>query len=66
MYTAKEEISVMHYDLYDNKDLPFACALLLIYITTVFSVYNVSGCGVENIKTCKQGIFQGWNGIVVP
>ena len=33
------------------------CALLLIYITTIFSAYNVSDRGVEILKTCEQGTF---------
>ena len=48
-----------NYNFYDNKVLSFTCALLLIYITTIFSAYNVSGRGVENLKTCDQGIFHG-------
>ena len=46
-----------NYNFYDNKVLSFPCALLLIYITTIFSAYSVSGRGVENLKTCEQGIF---------
>ena len=45
-----------NYNFYDNQVLSFTCALLLIYITTIFSAYNVSGRGVENLKTCEQGI----------
>ena len=46
-----------NYNFYDNKVLSFTCALLLIYITTIFSAYNVSDHGVEILKTCEQGTF---------
>ena len=49
-------------NFYDNKDLSFTYALLLIYITAIFSAYNVSGRWVENLKNLWTGHFlQGQN-----